>query len=285
MCLHACLHHHNALFLLYSPIPFLSISSKLFLCLLFLCNSHHCSFTSNNTHHKQTHSQIWSHTFLQTYGTNLPTSLTYFLLFHQRLLTSETCCGLRYGLASLSTTSVTRHTSNQAHQPPALLLPLFTSQSQPFFHRLTPPVSPQVSYHAILHVLPLLQSIHFLGTPVTLLPLVIHTIKHKQQTTTNTRGLLTKDNFYGNGDCCRGIPSCCHPSPGHTTSNTNNHHTSLHSTCQHHTSCHPNTNPRYVILNTFPFQSPASPTKRPLLFPRVAPTLQHRLTLGCLPFP
>ena len=80
-----------------------------------------------------THSQIWSHTFLQTYGTNLPTSLTYFLLFHQRLLTSETCCGLRYGLASLSTTSVT-HAPQKAHKPPALLLPLFTSQSQPFFH-------------------------------------------------------------------------------------------------------------------------------------------------------
>ena len=174
--------------------------------------------------------------------------------------------------------------TTKAHKPPALLLPLFTSQSQPFFHRLTPPVSPQVSYHAILHVLPLLQSIHFLGTPVTLLPLVIHTIKHKQQTTTNARGLLTKDNFYGNGDCCRGIPSCCHPSPGHTTSYTNNHHTSLHSTCQHHTSCHPNTNPRYVILNTFPFQSLASPHRLPQ-FPRVAPTLQHRLTHGCLPFP
>ena len=271
------------MFLLYSPIPFLSISSKLFLCLLFLCNRHHCSFTSNNTHHKQTHSQIWSHTFLQTYGTNLPTSLTYFLLFHQRLLTSETCCGLRYGLASLSTTSVTRHTSNQAHQPPALLLPLFTSQSQPFFHRLTPPVSPQVSYHAILHVLPLLQSIHFLGTP-SMSSFTSITKATKVNTQTN-RGLLTKDNFYGNGDCCRGIPSCCHPKPGTVTSNTNTSiHTITDAKCHHQTSQHPNTNPRYVILNTFPFQSLASPHRLPQ-FPRVAPTLQHRLTHGCLPFP
>jgi len=41
---------------------------------------------------------IWSHTLLQTYGTNLPTSLTYFLLFNQRFLTLETCCGYWYGL-------------------------------------------------------------------------------------------------------------------------------------------------------------------------------------------
>ena len=45
-------------------------------------------------------SYIWSHTLLQTYGTNLPTSLTYFLLINQRFLTLETCCGYWYGLLS-----------------------------------------------------------------------------------------------------------------------------------------------------------------------------------------
>lgn len=288
MCLHACLHHHNALFLLYSPNPLLSISSKLFLCLCSVPKKTQRSTTTTAespattaTPKHNTHSQIWSHTFLQTYGTNLPTSLTYFLLFHQRLLTSETCCGLRYGLASLSTTSVThapqKHTSHQ------LCSSRFSRRNHNHSSTTTMAMSPLPHHHAILHFLPLLQSIHFLGTPsMSSFTSITKATKVKAQT---NRGLLTKDNFYGNGDCCRGIPSCCHPSPGHTTSNTNNHHTSLHSTCQHHTSCHPNTNPRYVILNTFPFHSPASPTKRPLLFPRVAPTLQHRLTLGCLPFP
>ena len=37
---------------------------------------------------------------MQTYGTNLPTSLTYFLLINQRFLTLETCCGYWYGLLS-----------------------------------------------------------------------------------------------------------------------------------------------------------------------------------------
>lgn len=110
-----------------------------------------------------THSQIWSHTFLQTYGTNLPTSLTYFLLFHQRLLTSETCCGLRYGLASLSTTSVThapqKHTSHQ------LCSSRFSRRNHNHSSTTTMAMSPLPHHHAILHFLPLLQSIHFLGTP------------------------------------------------------------------------------------------------------------------------
>ena len=105
-------------------IPF-SLSVPNFSCVCVLCQKMTQRSTTTTaespattaTPKHNTHSQIWSHTFLQTYGTNLPTSLTYFLLFHQRLLTSETCCGLRYGLASLSTTSVThapqKHTSHQ----------------------------------------------------------------------------------------------------------------------------------------------------------------------------
>ena len=244
-------------------IPFF-LSVPNFSCVCVLCLSTQTSTTTTAespattaTPKHNTHSQIWSHTFLQTYGTNLPTSLTYFLLFHQRLLTSETCCGLRYGLASLSTTSVTsapqKHTSHQ------LCSSRFSRRNHNHSSTTTMAMSPLPEHHAILHFLPLLQSIHFLGTP-SMSSFTSITKATKVNTQTN-RGLLTKDNFYGNGDCCRGIPSCCHPSPGHTTSNTNNHHTSLHSTCQHHTSCHPNTNPRYVILNTFPFHSPASPTK------------------------
>ena len=42
-------------------------------------------------------SVLQSHTLSQTYGAILPTSLTYFLLQHQRLLTLETCCGHWYG--------------------------------------------------------------------------------------------------------------------------------------------------------------------------------------------
>ena len=166
-----------------------------------------------------------------------------------------------------------------------------TSSAPPAFHVAITTILPPLPWqcHHCLTTMLFSTSCHcsnpftFLALPLCR-PITSITKATKVKAQTN-RGLLTKDNFYGNGDCCRGIPSCCHPSPGHTTSNTNNHHTSLHSTCQHHTSCHPNTNPRYVILNTFPFHSPASPTKRPLLFPRVAPTLQHRLTLGCLPFP
>ena len=173
--------------------------------------------------------------------------------------------------------------TTKAHKPPALLLPLFTSQSQPFFHHYHGNVT--TASPPCYSPLPATAPIHSLSWHSLYVVPTLPSQKATKVIAQTNRGLLTKDNFYGNGDCCRGIPSCCHPSPGHTTSNTNNHHTSLHSTCQHHTSCHPNTNPRYVILNTFPFHSPASPTKRPLLFPRVAPTLQHRLTLGCLPFP
>ena len=147
--------------------------------------------------------------------------------------------------------------TTKAHKPPALLLPLFTSQSQPFFHHyhgnVTTACQPML-FSTSCHCS---NPFTFLALPLCR-PITSITIATKVTTQTN-RGLLTKDNFYGNGDCCRGIPSCCHPSPGHTTSNTNNHHTSLHSTCQHHTSCHPYTNPRYVILNTFPFHSQASP--------------------------
>ena len=37
-----------------------------------------------------------SQSFSRSYGSFLPTSLTYIVLFHQRLLTSETCCGYGY---------------------------------------------------------------------------------------------------------------------------------------------------------------------------------------------
>ena len=112
---------------------------------------------------------------MQTYGTNLPTSLTYFLLFHQRLLTSETCCGHRYGLASLSTTSVcvlTRTTTvspQQQHQHKhhhQLCSSRFSRRNHKHSSTITlTPMSPQMSDYGILHFLPLLQSIHFLGTP------------------------------------------------------------------------------------------------------------------------
>ena len=139
----------------------------------FKLQVNHKSITIHDQLKRHSQSQIWSHTFLQTYGTNLPTSLTYFLLFHQRLLTSETCCGHRYGLASLSTPSVsiTSQTNNEIHcqsttqSTPVLLLPLFTSPSPTFFHQ-SYAVSPQL-LTAILHHQPLLQSIHFLGFPST----------------------------------------------------------------------------------------------------------------------
>lgn len=160
---------------------------------------------------------------MQTYGTNLPTSLTYFLLFHQRLLTSETCCGHRYGLASLSTTSVCVHTRTttvspqQQHQHKhhhQLCSSRFSRRNHKHSSTITlTPMSPQMSTYGILHFLPLLQSIHFLGTPNSHKP----TCPKKAHTNLLLRGLLTKDNFYGNADCCRGIPSCCHPSPGTNT--------------------------------------------------------------------
>ena len=40
---------------------------------------------------------LQSHALLQTYGAILPTSLTYVILFNQRFLTLETCCGYWYG--------------------------------------------------------------------------------------------------------------------------------------------------------------------------------------------
>lgn len=183
----------------------------------FKLQVNHKSITIHDQLKRHSQSQIWSHTFLQTYGTNLPTSLTYFLLFHQRLLTSETCCGHRYGLASLSTPSVwtASQTNNEIHcqsttqSTPVLLLPLFTSPSPTFFHQ-SYAVSPQL-LTAILHHQPLLQSIHFLGFPST------SAIKCNAYTIHQSHslcGLLTKDNFYGNADSRRGIPSCCHPSPG-----------------------------------------------------------------------
>ena len=42
-------------------------------------------------------SNLQSHALLQTYGAILPTSLTYVILFNQRFLTLETCCGYWYG--------------------------------------------------------------------------------------------------------------------------------------------------------------------------------------------
>ena len=78
LCYQTSMFLHNALFLLYSRIPLVCFSSK--------------SLTRPVN--------IWSHTLLQTYGTILPTSLTYFLLFNQRFLTLETCCGYWYGLLS-----------------------------------------------------------------------------------------------------------------------------------------------------------------------------------------
>jgi len=39
-----------------------------------------------------------SQPFCQRYKSILPTSLTYIVLINQRLITSETCCGIRYGL-------------------------------------------------------------------------------------------------------------------------------------------------------------------------------------------
>ena len=39
-----------------------------------------------------------SHSFSQSYGAILPTSLTYIILINQRLCTLETCCGYGYGL-------------------------------------------------------------------------------------------------------------------------------------------------------------------------------------------
>ena len=148
-------------------IPFF-LSVPNFSCVCVLCQirtqrSTTTTAESPATPKHNTHSQIWSHTFLQTYGTNLPTSLTYFLLFHQRLLTSETCCGLRYGLASLSTTSVThapqKHTSHQ------LCSSRFSRRNHNHSSTTTMAMSPLPQHHAILHFLPLLQSIHFLGTP------------------------------------------------------------------------------------------------------------------------
>ena len=91
LCYQTSMFLHNALFLLYSRIPLVCFSSKLFIFkTIILCKGYH--------HSK--HNSIWSHTLLQTYGTNLPTSLTYFLLINQRFLTLETCCGYWYGLLS-----------------------------------------------------------------------------------------------------------------------------------------------------------------------------------------
>lgn len=44
-----------------------------------------------------------SHSFSLSYGTNLPTSLTYIILSDQRLLTLETWCGYWYGQVREST--------------------------------------------------------------------------------------------------------------------------------------------------------------------------------------
>ena len=180
--------------------------------------------------------------------------------------------------------SLTHHKSTQA-----------TSSAPPAFHVAITTILPPLPWqcHHCLTTMLFSTSCHcsnpftFLALPLCR-PITSITKATKVKAQTN-RGLLTKDNFYGNGDCCRGIPSCCHPSPGHTTSNTNNHHTSLHSTCQHHTSCHPNTNPRYVILNTFPFHSPASPKKKATAIPTgcpysSAPTNSWLLAIPLKPF-
>ena len=129
--------YYTVQFPFFLSVPNISCSTSL------LLQVNHKSITIHDQLKRHSQSQIWSHTFLQTYGTNLPTSLTYFLLFHQRLLTSETCCGHRYGLASLSTPSVsiTSQTNNEIHcqsttqSTPVLLLPLFTSPSPTFFHQ------------------------------------------------------------------------------------------------------------------------------------------------------
>lgn len=39
-----------------------------------------------------------SQSFSRSYRSNLPTSLTYIVLYRQRLFTLETCCGYGYGL-------------------------------------------------------------------------------------------------------------------------------------------------------------------------------------------
>jgi hypothetical protein len=48
--------------------------------------------------------RLQSQSFSRSYGSILPTSLTYICLCDQRLFTLETCCGYRYGLARKSIT-------------------------------------------------------------------------------------------------------------------------------------------------------------------------------------
>ncbi len=90
LCYHHYIDLHNALFLLYSRIPLVCFSSK----------TQQAGHYTNKLVYVDPLVYFWSHTLLQTYGTNLPTSLTYFLLFNQRFLTLETCCGYWYGLLS-----------------------------------------------------------------------------------------------------------------------------------------------------------------------------------------
>ena len=93
LCQHTRTYLHNALFLLNSPIPLVSFSSELNI--MMLKNQKKSELPHPSPNFKTP--VLQSHTLSQTYGAILPTSLTYFLLQHQRLLTLETCCGHWYG--------------------------------------------------------------------------------------------------------------------------------------------------------------------------------------------
>ncbi len=64
-----------------------------------------------------------SQSFSRSYGSNLPNSLTYFLLVDQRLLTLETWCGCWYEQAGISRPPIFKGRHGNIHSPRGTALP------------------------------------------------------------------------------------------------------------------------------------------------------------------
>jgi len=109
-CVKAFSGHHNAMFLLNSWIPLVRFSSELtvncgsFQSLLWRrIHSGLASLTSSLPEESKVANppSPQSQSFSRSYGSILPNSLIYILLFDQRLLTLETWCGCWYDLACI----------------------------------------------------------------------------------------------------------------------------------------------------------------------------------------